>query len=123
MDPSVLIKFTKIWGKCRVGGGVPDDHNVNPLVPGLDSRHAEAVDQVDVQVQLLAQLHIQALVAGVAADEGSEEGAFQADLVSPDGLQDVGRHIFHRMPGRVAPMQVIKPAFGMCQRRYMGYAH
>lgn len=39
-----------------------------------------------MQVQLFPELYIQALIAGVASNEGSEQGAFQTDLVSLDGL-------------------------------------
>ena len=54
--------------------------------------------QIDLQVQLLAQLHVEALRAGVVLGEGREERALQADPVSPDGFQDLWREVCVGLP-------------------------
>ncbi len=92
--------------------GRPDDNDVNILMSCLDTWQAESMDQVDMKVQLFAELHIETLVAGIAADERSEKGALEADLVPLDGLKDVGRDVLYRVAACVATMQLIKSVTG-----------
>lgn len=109
---SALASPAKLWmtplGSQRRYGFSPDDYNVNIFMPCLYSWHAEAVHQVDMQIQLLAQLYIQALIAGIAAYERSEKSALQADLIPLDGLKDVRWHILYWIPACVTAMQLVK---------------
>ena len=88
----------------------PDHYNVDVLVPCLHARQAEAMYKINMEIQLLTQLNIETLVAGVAADERSEKSSLKADLIPLDGLQDVRRHVLDWMPTGITSMQFIKSA-------------
>lgn len=78
-------------------------------MPRFYPRQAEAMHKVHMKIQLLAQLHIKTLIAGVAPNEGGEERALETHLVPLYGLKDMGRHIFHRIAAGITSVEVIKP--------------
>lgn len=57
-----------------------------------------------MEVQLLAQLYIQTLVAGVTPNEWSEKCSFEAHLIPFDGLQDVRWNILYWVPTCITAM-------------------
>ena len=65
--------------------------------------------EIDMEVQLLSQLYIKTLVAGVAANEWSEKSPFEADSIPLDGLKDVWWYILNRIPTGITSVQFIKP--------------
>lgn len=74
-------------------GVLPDDDNVDVVVPGGQPREVEAVDEGGVEVELLAELHVEG--GDTPADWGGE-AALEADLVAADGVDDLGgnrRHV------------------------------
>ena len=74
---------SEIAQKCLT---LPDDNNVDVLKSAGDTRHGPAMYQVDLQIQQLSELDIQALRARVVLREWCEEGSLQADLHREAGL-------------------------------------
>ena len=93
------------------GGVIPDDNNINVLVSGLHPRQGESMDQVDVEIQGLSKLNIQTL-AGPVRYQRSVQGSLQADLISPDGVQDILRYLHNVSPPIIA-MKVVKSAMAL----------
>lgn len=58
----------------------------------LDARQADDVHHVGIQVQLIAQLHVERLKFSGSTEVGSCQNAFQADLV----LSNRRDHILER---------------------------
>lgn len=73
-------------------GVLPDDDDVDVLVPGGEAGEVGAVDERGVEVELLAKLHVE---GGDPAADGGGEAALEAHLVAADGLDDGGRHGGH----------------------------
>jgi hypothetical protein len=73
-------------------GVLPDDDDVDVLVPGGQAGHVGAVDERGVEVELLAQLHVE---GGDPAADGGGEPTLEADLVAVDGFDDGGWHGGH----------------------------
>ena len=66
--------------KCTAAVHAPDDHNVQVFMAHWHIGQAEAVHKVDAQPQILAQLHVEGLCAGVLLGQGREQGALQTHL-------------------------------------------
>ena len=90
---------------------IPDDNNINVLMSGLHPRQGESMDQVDVEIQGLSKLNIQAL-AGPVRYQRSVQGSLQADLISPDGVQNILRYL-HNVPPPIIAMKVVKSAMAL----------
>ena len=73
-------------------GVLPDDDNVDVVVPGGQAGEVEAVDERGVEVELLTELHVE---GGDTSADGGGEAALEADLVAADGLDDLGGHRGH----------------------------
>lgn len=67
------------------------------------------MDQVDMKIQLLTQLNIQTLVAGVTANEGGEKRPLHTHLVCLYGVKYVQWDVLNRVAVWVTPMQLVKP--------------
>ena len=73
-------------------GVLPDDDDVDVLVPGWEPWDVGAVDERGVEVELLAELHVE---GGYPSADGGGEAPLEADLVAADGVDDGGRHGGH----------------------------
>ena len=74
--------------RVQVLGVLPNDHQVDVVVPALDPDHRPCGAQVRVQVQRLAQPDVDAAEAG---PDGGRDRALERDLVPPDRLEDALR--------------------------------
>mmetsp|Transcript_27168 Transcript_27168/g.80598 ORF Transcript_27168/g.80598 Transcript_27168/m.80598 type:complete len:204 (-) Transcript_27168:462-1073(-) len=71
-----------------------DHHNVQVLEARRNAWDGEAVHEVDVHVELLAQLDVERLRVGeLIAVDVRKQGALEANAVTFDGLNDVLRYI------------------------------
>lgn len=61
-----------------------DDNSVDVLVTSIDTRQADDVDHVSVQVQLITELHVERLQLASATEVRSGKNALQANLVFLD---------------------------------------
>jgi hypothetical protein len=68
-------------------GVLPDDDDVHIIVPGGQAGEVEAVDEGGIEVELLAELHVE---GGDTPSEWGGEAALEADLVAADGVQHLG---------------------------------
>lgn len=55
----------------------------------LNTRQTRNMHDIGVQVELIAQLHVERLQLTGSAEVGSRQNAFQANLVLPDGRHDI----------------------------------
>lgn len=66
-----------------------NDDSVDILMASVDSRQAGNVDNVGVQVELIAQLHVECLELSSAAEIRSRQDSLEADFVLADGSDHI----------------------------------
>ena len=81
---------TRIFSLCVL----PDDHQIQVFVSRRDTADIEAVHHVGKKIQLLSYGDVHGLRVS-ALGHGGEEGAFEANAVAPNALNDIIRDSFH----------------------------
>lgn len=85
-------------GRVFTFGLFANDDSVDVLMASANSGQADNVNNVSVQVELVAQLHVECLELASAAEIGSRQDSLEADFVLADGSD----HILERgAQGRV----------------------